>query len=105
MKELERRKQQLLARSQVSRQNLANALTELKTATAWIPHTVQVVRAASPVLLMALPLIGYLFARKGRIPQAEPKRRPGMLASALAGYKFYRQMKPVWDGLRSRRNH
>jgi len=105
MKDLETRKRELVARNEACRQALAMEFRDIRTATAWVPHTVHVVRAVYPALLFAIPLIGYLFARRRRIPKPEARAKPGVIGSALAGYRFFRQMKPVWDGLRSGRNH
>ena len=105
MTDLEDRKRQLLARSDLCRQRMAMEFRDIKTATAWVPHTIHTIRAVYPVFLLAAPLIGYVFARKRHVPKTQPIRRAGVLASALAGYRFFRRMKPVLDGLRSRRNH
>src|SRR5436309_1582801 len=105
IKELDERKRQLLARSEYCRQTMVMQVRDLKTATAWVPHTVRVVRTAYPIILLAVPFLSYLFARKRSHRPAvavESSRRRGVIASALAGYKFFRQMKPVLDGLRSR---
>ena len=99
---LQERKRELLRRSQSYRESLDSDLQEVKTATAWVPKTIRVLRAAYPVLLVAAPLLGYAFTKKRRQGpvSAEPSPRRGMLASALAGYRLFRKIKPVWDGFR-----
>src|SRR5438876_7794484 len=97
---LEQRKEELLARSHVYRQSLEAEFRDIRTATAWVPKSVKVVRAVYPILLLAAPLLGYVFGRK-RLRHNHRPSKGGILASALAGYRLVRQFKPVWDGLRS----
>jgi hypothetical protein len=107
VKDLAARKQRLLTQSERLRGALGEEFQQVKTTTAWMPRTVRVVRASYPVLLLGAPLLGYLLTRKKRhkpIPQ-KASRRNGVVASAFAGYKLFRQMKPVWEGLRSWRSH
>src|SRR2546429_8350885 len=101
--ELQERKRQLLARSEACRTSIINEFQNIKTAAAWLPRTIRTARALYPVLLLAVPLIGYIFARKRSAPpQNHAPTKRGLIASPLAGYRFYRQIKPVWDKLRSR---
>jgi len=101
---LAERKRELLARGDLYRQSLESEFRNIETATAWVPKTVRMVRAAYPVLMFAAPLLGYTFARKkrrasnGEAP-APPAR--GLVATAWAGYKLFRRIKPIWDGLRT----
>jgi len=101
--ELAARKRQLLAESELCRQSLEMEFQTLKTATAWVPRTVKIARSVYPILFLAAPLLGYAFTRKRPRPTAEdgqPARR-GLLAKALAGYRLFRKVKPVWEGVRS----
>ena len=102
---LEERKQQLLARSDVCRRSIDAELRHIKTATAWVPKTIGIARTAYPAFLLAAPLLGYLFGRKRRLPLSlnAPARR-GMAATAFAGYKLFRKVKPYWDRFRSRQS-
>ena len=100
---LAERKRELIARSDLYRQSLASDFRNVETATAWVPRTVRVVRAAYPVLMVAAPLFGYVFARKKlrRDDKAPLNGSRGMVATAWAGYKLFRQIKPIWDQLRA----
>jgi hypothetical protein len=97
---LAERKQELLARSELCRQSIEAEFRNVETATAWIPRTVRMVRAAYPVLIVAAPLLGYAFTRKKKRSEQEAPAGRGIAATAWAGYKLFRRMKPVWDGLR-----
>jgi hypothetical protein len=103
--ELEARKRLLLIQSEGYRHSIDGEIRNIKAATAWVPKTIQVARTVYPAFLVAAPLLGYFFGRKRRAspPNGEfaPRRR-GLIAGALAGYKFFRSVKPVWDGFRSR---
>jgi len=102
---LRSRKQQLIERSDLYRQAMADELRNVQPATAWVPQTVRVARTFYPVLAMVAPLLAYVLTRKRRAPEpAPPPRRNGVIASALAGYRFFRQVKPLWDGVRSWRD-
>lgn len=99
---LRSRKQELIERSDRYRQAMAAELRNVQTATAWVPRTVRVARNLYPILAMATPLLAYVLTRKRRAPEpSTPPRRNGVIASALAGYSFFRQVKPLWDGVRS----
>src|SRR6266705_6993737 len=96
--EVEERKRELLTRSEIYRQSMTSEFAEIKTATAWVPKTVKIARSAYPVFLLLAPLLGYSFARKRLHPlPAQARGRRGIFASALAGYKLFRSIKPVWD--------
>jgi|SRR4051812_3763076 hypothetical protein len=105
--DLEARKRQLLTRSEFYRQSMQEDWHEIRSAAAWVPSTIRVVRAVSPIALVVAPLLGFIFGRKRHKfdPQPEPPRRRNLIASALAGYRLFRQVKPVWDGLRSRKDY
>ena len=102
MNPLQERKRQLLARSDACRASILSEIQGVKAATAWIPKGVVAIRTIYPALILAVPLIGYIFARKPSQNPSPPKR--GFIASVLAGYQFFRQIKPVWDELRSRKS-
>jgi hypothetical protein len=102
---LAERKRELLARSELYRQSLESEFRNIETATAWVPKTIGIVRAAYPVLMVAAPLLGYAFARKKRrSSNGEASTSRGIIASTWAGYKLFRKFKPVWDQLRSWRS-
>jgi len=103
MNEVQERKRQLLARSDACRASLADEFQNIRIATAWVPRAVRTARSIYPVLLIAVPLVGYLLARKRPAgpPQNHASSKRGLLASALAGYNLFRQVKPVWDQVRA----
>jgi len=108
---LAERKRELLARSALYRQSLESEFRNIETATAWVPKTLGMVRAAYPVLMVAAPLLGYAFARKkrrspnGEAPSSNSASASrGIVATAWAGYKLFRRIKPVWDQLRAWRS-
>src|ERR1051326_3202862 len=97
MNAVQERKRLLLARSEDYRQSLDADLRGVKTAAAWVPKSVKVVRAIYPVLLLAAPLLGYVFSRKRPAPVLKRGAGKGILASALAGYKMFRQVRPILE--------
>lgn len=103
--ELENRKRQLLADSDRWRQSLSTEIQDFKAVAAWVPRTIRMVRTVYPIILLAVPLLGYLVGRR-RSPVLEfsaPPRKRGIFSSILAGYKFYRNAQPMWDQFRSMR--
>src|SRR5438105_15671039 len=93
--DLQERKRQLLNRSESYRQSMDAGFQNVKNATAWVPKTIRIARTAYPVLLLIAPMLGWVFSRKRRFPSPttpSPVRR-GMVASALAGYRFFRKIK------------
>jgi len=104
--ETEERKRELLNRSEIHRQAMTLEFAEIKTATAWVPKSVKIARSIYPVVLLVAPLLGYTFARK-RVRPLPPRSAGsrGLFASALAGYKLFRSVKPLWDGLRQWKRH
>ena len=104
MNELQARKRELLARSDVYRRALVAECAQLEASTAWVQRVWQYARLAGPVLAVAAPIAGWALrprARPGRTPP--PKRN--LLGKMLAGYRFASQIKPVWDGFRRPRAH
>jgi len=97
---LENRKRQLLIESERCREAMDEQLRHVQSATAWVPKTLKIARAAYPLFLLAAPLLGYACVRKKPVAERPPARGSGILATALAGYKLFRRVKPIWDGLR-----
>jgi hypothetical protein len=104
MNELQARKRELLARSDVFRRALVAECAQLEASTAWIARMLQYARLVGPVLAVAAPIAGWAFGSRRKPPKTPPPKR-NLLGKMLAGYKFARQIKPVWDGFRRSRVH
>src|SRR5580765_6242456 len=103
MNQIQEHKRQLVARSEAWRTSIIVEVHAIKVASAWLPKSLHTIRAFSP-LLLAIPLLGYRFARRRpAAPQAAAPPKRSFIASVLAGYQFYRQFKPIWDELRTRK--
>ena len=101
MTQLEIRKRELLARSEIYRQALAAEMASLQSATAWISRTLHYARLVAPVLALVIPAAGWAF--RGRKKATQPPRRKGLLSKVVAGYHIAREVKPIWDGFRRTR--
>jgi len=104
MNELQARKRELLARSDVFRRALVADCARLEGSAAWMTRAWQYARLVGPMLAMAGPLAGWAW-RSRRKPAKTPPPKRGLLGKMLAGYQFARQIKPVWDGFRRSRAH
>jgi len=79
----------------------------IKAATAWVPKTVGIVRATTPFLALAAPLIG-LFVKKKK--KTEPKaihngkaEKQGLVAKALMAFEIVRKIRPFWENFQHAR--
>jgi len=104
-------KRRLLQESEHFRQAMGSEFQNLKVATAWVPKTVGVIRATSPFLALATPLIG-LFFRKKKKDQPKFDRhngkseQQGVVAKALLAFEIFRKARPFWEHFqRSRQRH
>ena len=104
MNDLQARKRELLARSDIYRRALVADCAQLETAAGWITRTLQYARVVGPILAMAGPIAAWAFRSRGKPAKTPPPRR-NLLGKMLAGYQFARQIKPVWDGFRRSRAH
>ena len=104
--EISEEKRRLIEESERYRRAMGIELQNLKASTAWVPRTVGIVRATSPLLALAAPLIGLLIRRK---KQAEPKHdrngkaKKGLIATALFLFEMARKAKPFWESFRRSR--
>ena len=91
--ELEEKKRQLLMRSEIYRCALEEDLRDIKIATAWVPKAVRTIRAVSPVLLLATPLLGYLFGKKRvrPLPAEDAPRRGWSRCRSFAAEASWRR--------------
>jgi hypothetical protein len=99
MTELQQRKRELIARSDLWRRTLVSEVAQVEAATLWIPRTLHYARMAAPVLAMALPVAGWVlgFRRRSRGTQKPPPKR-NLLGTVIAGYQLARRVKPIWNG-------
>jgi hypothetical protein len=106
---LEEYKRELLARSEVHRQNLALHTKELQSSFAWVPRTVGAARSIAPILAVAAPIAGFFFARKKMADRpapknlSQPRARKGFLATALMGFQLYNRVRPILTAFTSQR--
>jgi|SRR4051812_16215273 len=104
-------KRRLLQESERFRQSMGAEFQNVKVATAWVPKTVGVVRATSPFLALATPLIGLFFRRKKKDqPKVDHhhngKSEQGLVAKALLAFEIFRKARPFFEHFqRSRQRH
>lgn len=98
-------KRRLIEESQRYRRAMGVEFQNLKASTAWVPKTVGIVRATSPLLALAAPVLGLLFRikkKKAEVAKAEHngKAKQGMVAKAFLLFELFRKAKPFWDSFR-----
>ena len=101
-------KRRLIEESERYRRAMGRELQNVKAATAWVPKTIGIVRATSPILALATPLVGLLIRRKkhaqpGHDRNGTPKK--GLVATALFLFEVMRKARPFLDTFRRRRPH
>jgi len=106
--EISEEKRRLIQESERYRRAMGVELQNLKASTAWVPRTVGIVRAASPIVALATPLIGLLIRRKKQAQgkhehdhNGKPKK--GLIATALFLFEMARKAKPFWESFRRSR--
>jgi hypothetical protein len=104
MNDLQARKRELLARSDIYRRALVAECAQLEAAAGWITRTLQYARVVGPILALAGPIAAWAFRSRSKPAKTPPPRR-NLFGKMLAGYQFARQIKPVWDGFRRSRAH
>jgi hypothetical protein len=99
--DLQARKRMLLAESEMYRQALSRDVSHLTAATAWISTTLHYARLVAPALAIAVPIAGFFFgSRKKRTHAHAAPSTKNLLGKVIAGYRFARQVKPIFDGFR-----
>ena len=88
LKDLQTRKQVLLAKSELHRCTLALTCERVKEQTAWIDRTAGFARTSWPVLVVLAPLAGYLLVKKRAFVMRAWSR-------AWLGWKLYRSAWPL----------
>jgi hypothetical protein len=100
MNDLAERKRELISRSEQYRRAMAVEFVHIKGSVAWIPRTLQVLRWASPLLVIAAPLLGILTGRKISTKPPPEKKRSSMLAKIMGGIAMYRKVRSIVDTVR-----
>jgi hypothetical protein len=95
-------KRRLIEDSEKYRHALAAEFQNIKASTAWVPRTVGIVRATSPLMALAAPVIGFLLRRKKKGAAQKSEHRngtseKGMVAKALILFELFRKAKPFWN--------
>ncbi len=88
LKELQRRKQALVAQSELRRCVLQVECAQLALAAGWVDHGFRLVRSLSPWLKLAAPLAGFFLVRKR-------SRLLDLWVKAWGGWRFLRRVWPV----------
>jgi hypothetical protein len=95
-KELEERKRQLLARSEVYRQTLKLEVANIRYSTALLKRKFSFLRTSSRLLGLAVPLAGLLLFRR----RAKPANTGnGFLAKLLSGFNLFKQLRPFFQAV------
>ncbi len=105
MKSIQEQKRELIERNQGYREAIAVDCAQVGATLSWVPRTIQMVRAVSPLLLVASPLLGWLARKKlrngkSRLPETPEgkKKKAGIFAAAWKGFRLYQQIAPFIQG-------
>jgi hypothetical protein len=100
-------KRRLIEDSEQYRKAIAAEVQNIKASTAWVPRTVGIVRATSPLVALAAPVIGLIIGRKKKQKLGEQrehslehkngKSEKGMVAKALLLFEIFRKARPFWE--------
>ncbi len=97
VKELEERKRQLLARSEMHRQTLTLEVANIKFSAALHKRRFKLLLKSSRWLGLVLPLAGLLLFRRRPHPS---KTENGFISKLLSGLKLFGQLRPFLQGIR-----
>src|SRR3954462_13145356 len=105
VKSIQDQKRELIERNERYREAIVAECVQVGTAFSWVPRTIQLARAISPLLLVASPLLGWLARKKlrngkSRLPQdpEEKKKSRGIFATAWGAFRLYKQIAPFVQG-------
>ena len=99
-------KRRLIEESERYRQAMTGECRRLKAATAWVPRTVGVMRAVSPLVALSAPILGlFLRKRKKDHPRMDRdgKHGGGLFSKALLAFELFRKAMPFWDSFQRSR--
>src|SRR5437899_2913487 len=93
-------KRRLLEESERYRQAMTAEFRHAKAATAWVPTTIGIVRAVSPLVAVSAPVLGLLFSKKKHYDPKHERERDGkpkgVVAMSLLAFELLRKAKPFW---------
>jgi len=102
--ELSQRKRRLLENSEGYRRAMSAEFQNIKASTAWVPRTVGIVRATSPLVALAAPVVGFLMHRKKKQEphkheekNGKADKQRGLVGKVLLAIEIIRKAKPFWD--------
>jgi hypothetical protein len=99
-------KRRLIEDSEQYRKAIAAEVQNIKASTAWVPRTVGIVRATSPLIALAAPVIGLIIGRKKKqklevhsdsLEHKNGKSQKGMVGKALLLFEIFRKARPFWE--------
>jgi hypothetical protein len=103
-------KRRLIEESERYRHSMTAEFRNLKAATAWVPRTLGVVRAVSPLLALSAPVLG-LFLRKRKKsaprhhdPEGHDGKAQGLVAKAFLAFELLRKARPFWESFQRSRH-
>lgn len=91
--DLEARKRALVTESEICRETLKIEVDNLRLYAAGFRNRFEQVRNFGPLLLLAVPLVGFLFGKRAQAPRASGLK--GGIATALLGLRLYRKYGPL----------
>jgi hypothetical protein len=100
-------KRRLIEDSEQYRKAIGAEVQNIKASTAWVPRTVGIVRATSPLIALAAPVIGLILGRKKKrkltehdehsLEHKNGKSQKGMVGKALLLFEILRKARPFWE--------
>ncbi len=100
---LEEQKRQLIVRSDLYRQAMADEVELVRDSFGWVPRALRLARAVSPLLIVAAPVLTWTFRRRAHEAVPQAKRARGLLAKAWGGFQLFQRVLPIWQGIRRAR--
>jgi hypothetical protein len=91
VKDLQQKKKELIARSDIHRQTLAREATNIKLSLELLKKRLRVLRTIYRVLGLAVPVGGLLFGHK------EPERKASFISKFLSGFDLARRIKSFFN--------
>jgi hypothetical protein len=95
VKELQDKKRELLARSEIHRQTLALEVSNVKMSLTLLKKRLRILKTAYRLLGIAVPIGGLLFGHK------EPDRKKGFLSKLLSGLNVFSRVRSFFNGAKT----